>query len=368
MKTMRILVSLAVLAFGCGRQQLPAETEIPLCNLSILDSVGVELGDSAYIFGGIMGIEFMPDGGFAVLDRATCNIRLFTEMGEHTATIGRRGTGPGEIVQPYGLLLWSNGDLGVIDPFQGGLLRFSPGGEYMGIVFEATHNIPFDPRMVGDTAYIARRTAIETEGDQTFMETYLGFFPMSHEPSLKYISDRVPLDPASMADYILHNFFYSSWAVDPASGTLYAAPFHEGEYRILAFPFEGGDPRVIGMEVEPVAKTPEEIELEKAFVASYLTAAEGGNPMYDVNCEPWPFKLPVEGMYVDDSGNLWVLRGDTGEVLFNVWNSSGERIFDVALPGFAAGDHSFRIQGDRMLLWRENPTDYQKIYIIAIPW
>ncbi|MCK7535753.1 MAG: hypothetical protein MZV63_34570 [Marinilabiliales bacterium] len=65
-----------------------------------------------------------------------------------------------------------------------------------------------------------------------------------------------------MADYIPHSFFYSSWAVDPSSGTLYASPFHEGEYRILAFPFEGGDPRVISMEVEPVAKTPEEIQLE----------------------------------------------------------------------------------------------------------
>lgn len=368
MKKVRVLSLLAVLAAGCGQQQLPAEQQIPLCNLSVLDSVGVELGDSAYIFGGIMGVEFLPGGGFAVLDRATCNIRLFTDTGEHTATIGRRGTGPGEIVQPYGLLVWSNGDLGVIDPFQGGLLRFSQNGEYLGIVFEATHNIPFDPRMVGDTAYIAQRTAIETDGDQAFMETYLGFFPMSHDPAHKYISERTALDPSTMAEYILHSFFYSSWAVDTETGTLYAAPFHEGEYRILAFPCGGGEPRVMGMEVEPVAKTPEEIELERAFVASYLTAAEGGNPMYDVNCDPWPYKLPVEGMFVDDSGNLWVLRGDTGEVLFNVWSSAGERSFDVALPGFEAGDYGFRIRGDRMLLWRENPTDYQKIYLVAIPW
>lgn len=362
------LIPTAILALGCGKPPGPSDTGVPVCNLSMMDSVGVELGDSAYVFGGIMGLEFMPDGGFAVLDRATCNVRLFDPNGEHTLTIGRRGSGPGEIIQPYGLLVWSNGDIGVIDPFQGGLLRFSRAGEYQGIVFQATHNIPFDPHMIGDTAYIARRTTIEPEGDQVFMEAFLGRFPMTWEPSHKYLSTRVPLDPSAMADFLLRDFFYSSWTVDQLNGKLYAAPFQEGAYRILVFPVEGGEPEVITLETEPVAKTEEEIRLERAFIASYLTAAEGGNPMYDVNCTPWPYRIPIAGMTVDDSGNLWVLRGDVDHAFFNVWSSGGERLFDAALPGFPGGDLRVRIRGERMLLYRENPVDFQKIYLVAIPW
>lgn len=368
MRMLRLLVLPFLCLLGCGGTGTPAEPEIPLCNLSLVDSVGVELGDSAYVFGGIIGLEFMPGGGFAVLDRALCNVRLYTEDGDHALTIGRRGSGPGEIIQPFGLLVWSNGDLGVIDPFQGGLLRFGPDGEYLELVFQATHNIPFDPRMVGDTAYIARRTTIEAEGDQVFMESFLGRFPMTWEPSHKYLSTRVPLDPSSMADFLLRDFFYSSWALDRNNGRLYAAPFQDGAYRILVFPVSGGEPDVITMETVPVAKTEEEIRLEKAFIASYLTAAEGGNPMYDVNCNPWPYRIPIAGMEVDDGGNLWVLRGDTDQVFFNVWSAAGERLYDTVLPDFPTGDLRFRIRGDRMLLYSENPADYQQIYIVAIPW
>ncbi|MCK7535754.1 MAG: hypothetical protein MZV63_34575 [Marinilabiliales bacterium] len=180
MKIARVIAPLAVLAFGCGQQQLPAVSEIPPCNLSVLDSV-----EWSWVIRHISSAGSWASSSCRVVvlpfwtgPRATSGSSR--TWGNTPRRLAAGALGPGEIVQPYGLLLWSNGDLGVIDPFQGGLLRFSPDGEYLGIVFEATHNIPFDPRMVGDTAYIAQRTAIETEGDQTFMETYPRILP--HEP------------------------------------------------------------------------------------------------------------------------------------------------------------------------------------------
>lgn len=364
-------IPLSVLALmtvlGCGG---PGDAPEGVSSLSLVleDSIGIELGDSSYVFGAITGLEFIPGGGFAVLDRASCNVKLYDPDGVYQSTIGRRGSGPGEIVQPYGLLVWTNGDLGVIDPFQGGLLRFSPRGEYLGLEMEVTHNVPVDPRMVGDTGYVARRTAFFNDGGQDYMESFLGYFPMTWEPSLKYLSRSVPLDPNTMGDFFLHDFLYSSWAVDPGAGVIYAAPFQEGAYRILAFPLEGGDPREITLEVEPVPKTPEEIELEAAYVAAFLTAAEGGDPQYNVDCEPWPFRIPVAGMEVDDRGNLWVLRGDMDGTVFDLWSPDGRLMHRATLQGFTGGDLRFRIRDRRMLLYRENPVDFQKIYFITIPW
>lgn len=364
---MSIVLATLALLFACGEEAGNIETTMPICTLTVLDSVGVEIGDSAYVFGAILGLEFMPGGGFAVLDRVSCNVRLYDDRGIHQTTIAGSGSGPGEIVQPYGLFVWSNGDIGIMDPYRGGLQKFTREGEYLGTVIDVIRNVPLNPRMIGDTAYVAYRTRINPDGDNATVETFLGYFPMTWEPSHKYLSHTLPLDLNRMADFFLEQFFYTFWTIDRVNGLVYAAPFDEGEYRILAFPLEGGEPEVIEMETSPVPKTEAEIELERAFVAEYLTAAEGGEAPYNMHCEPWPYRLPIAGMEVDDDGNLWVLRGDRDDVVFDVWDRSGTRVTECLLPGLEWGDLNFRIRGGRMLLYRENPLDYQKIYIVQIP-
>lgn len=365
---MILVFSLTVAALtGCGGGETAAVETSPACSLRVTDSIGIELGDSDYVFGAILGLEFMPGGGFAVLDRAACNVRLFDDAGTHTGTISGPGSGPGQLVLPYGLLVWSNGDIGIIDPYQGGLLKFSREGDYLGLVAEMTHNIPFNPRMAGDTAFVAHRTEIVQDGDQATIEAFLGRFPMTWEPSHKYVSSSMPFDPVNLAGFLLEVFFYSQWTVDRSGGTVYAAPFDDGRYRILAFQISGGEPSVIEMETEPVPKTEEEIRLERAYIEEYLTTAEGGEPAYDVSCDPWPFHLPIAGMEADDGGNLWVLRGDMDEVFFDVWDSGGKLAGCFVLPGFPTGDMRFRIRGDLMLLYEENPVNFQKIYFIDIP-
>lgn len=368
---MKLIISAAIafpLFLGCS--EAPSDDDlagVPLLTLPVIDSVGVEYGDEDYVFGAITGLEFMPDGGFAVLDRVSCNVRIYDDRGVHRGTIGRQGSGPGEIVQPYGLFVWSSGDIGIMDPFQGGLQRFGRDGEFLGLEMEVFQNVPLDPRMVGDTAYIAYRTAIVTRNDQLTVEAFLGRFPMTWEPSYRYISDSVPLDPSDLTGFLLEVFFYTHWTIDRENGTVYVAPFSEGEYRVLAFPLEGGDPSVMEMETVPVPKTEEEIRLERAFVAEYLSIAEGGDPMYDVQCDPWPYRLPIAGLAADGLGRLWVLRGDRDGVFFNVWDPSGGRLFDAVIPEFGSGDLRFIAGRDRMLMYRENPEDYQKIYFVEIP-
>jgi hypothetical protein len=368
MNRLIFVISGVLLISGCENAAIPAESGVSLCTLSIIDSVGVELGDSAYIFGAILGAEFMPFGGFAVLDRAAGNIRLYSDTGSHQRTISRGGSGPGEIVQAYGLIVWPNGDMGVFDPYQGGLMRFNPGGEYLGLQFEAVQNIPLDPVMVGDSSYVAMRSAIHHENDQVFVESFLGSFPMTWEPSVKYISDLTLFDPSGLGDFLISTFFYRPWTVDRRRGTVYVAPYDQGRYSIMVFNPDGSSGGVLTLPTVPVEKTPDEIAGEREYIAAFLTAAEGGDPMYNVWCDPLPFKHPVGSMTVDDAGNLWVLRGDRDDVFFNVWNASGEHAFDCVLPGVPGGDIRFRVSGNRMLLYRENPLDYQKIYIIAVPW
>lgn len=52
--------------------------------------------DDAYAFSGIRGMRRLGDGTLAVANSGTGEIRLFSELGDHLASVGGQGEGPGE--------------------------------------------------------------------------------------------------------------------------------------------------------------------------------------------------------------------------------------------------------------------------------
>lgn len=58
--------------------------------------VGVVEGDEAYQFSQITGVVRLADGGVAVADGGSSQVRFFGPDGRHFATVGRAGGGPGE--------------------------------------------------------------------------------------------------------------------------------------------------------------------------------------------------------------------------------------------------------------------------------
>ncbi len=363
-----------VLATGCG--EVSPEAPSTSGELTILDTIGVEFGDPNYTFGAIMGMEFLPDGGFAVLDRAMGNIRVYSPSGEFLRDISAPGSGPGEVVQAYGMLLFPDGDFGIMDPSQGGLMRFSPQGEYLGLDFEIRQNIPLGMVMVGDSGYAGSRTAILDHEGAPQLETFIGHFPMRWEPDHKYISTTAPLDVESISGFLMETMLQCPWAVDPSDGTVYAAPYSSGEFRIGVYPLPGspdgtpapGPASVIELDLPAVEKTQAEIEEEREYYAALFTVMEMGDPQYNVYCDPFPFRHPVRSMTVDDARRLWVLRGDTDEVSFFLFSPSGELLREFTLPGLPPAEQLvFRVRGQRMLVYAENPADYQRIWLVEIP-
>ncbi len=368
MKTLSILSVFVLMACGCGG----GSADIPssgVDTLAVFDSVGVEFGDSLYTFGAIMGLEFLPDGGFAVLDRAMGNIRVFSPSGEFLRSISSPGSGPGEVIQAYGMLVFPCGDFGIMDPNQGGLMRFSPSGDYLGLEFEIHRNIPLGMVMVGDSAYAGSRTSILQDGGSSSLETFIGHFPMSWEPDYKYLSSTAPLDMERISGFLMETMLQCPWTVDPSNGTVYAAPYHSGEFRIeVLHLYDSLPPGEITMDLPVVEKTEAEIREEREYYAALFTVMESGEPSYNVYCDPFPFRHPVRAMDVDEKGFLWVLRGDTDDVRFLVFSVDGELSADYLLQGISAQEQlAFRVQGSRMLLYSENPVDYQKIWMVDLP-
>src|SRR5688500_16510789 len=75
-------------------------------------SIGENQGMS---FGMIAGITTAPDGRFFVLDRMESRVHVFSAAGKLEKTFGKRGAGPGELSNLAMDILYSSGQLAIID-------------------------------------------------------------------------------------------------------------------------------------------------------------------------------------------------------------------------------------------------------------
>lgn len=95
----------------------------PLAQSVALGSVRTEIGreDEAgpYMFGSFGGIAMGGDGTIYVADNSTNEIRIFDQRGRHLGTFGRRGRGPGEFVNPIGLVHDGDSTMFALQAYQG---------------------------------------------------------------------------------------------------------------------------------------------------------------------------------------------------------------------------------------------------------
>lgn len=70
---------------------------------------------SKLILSGLTDGVFLPDGGLAVLNRYSQEVRLFSSDGSYQSALGRRGDGPGEFRDPIEITLLGSDSLAVWD-------------------------------------------------------------------------------------------------------------------------------------------------------------------------------------------------------------------------------------------------------------
>lgn len=63
-------------------------------SLVVVDSIGVEFGDSEELFGDVNGAYFIDESTFVVFDQAWQNLRTFNSRGNHILTRYFQGNGP----------------------------------------------------------------------------------------------------------------------------------------------------------------------------------------------------------------------------------------------------------------------------------
>ncbi len=373
---MRILtaVALMTLLMSCGEEETTGSiadettSEVPTVYLVPVDSLGIELGDSTYVMGAIEGIAYGPDGNIAVLDCAYACIRIYSPEGEYIRQIGRRGNGPGE--------LQSIAFLGISE--DGHVYLTGDGGEILGVhqydyyTGEWLGSLPSlgtPPTCIEgaeESFYVRKDINFDVSSGEPMILISIAKFTLDgEEPVVTYIEDTAPFDPADMASMIKLVWYGYDIAAD-YSGNTFIAPRSTDEAVVIVFDSDGMETGRIELDLEPVSRTDEEIEMERLILRAKMAAMDM-DPLTPV--EPDPFKPLIRGLEIDGEGNIWVQHGGPVVPTFSVYSSSGELMYIAEVAGDHPDGNSWRfyIDGNGILAYAEDPLDgYQKVYLLEL--
>jgi len=397
-RSLSILVLALLLAAGCGGGEQPAENgqdtsadnggdnaTVPLDEeyslpeadvyLTVSDSIGVELGDSNYVFGQIIGADLTASGNIAVLDLQKTCISVFNPAGDFIERIGRQGSGPGEFQLPAGMAFFPvEAESGTPDSLVPGFAVCDAMGGKL-VYFDAEHDYMMDVQgfFPSPPAVLAGVRGGDIVGmkpefvqDETGM--YMGFtiarWPMGEpEPSVVYYESMSPFDPSdlsSMQDDIV------SFAASP-DGLVLTAPLSTEEYTFTLWSPDGEELFIfVDEDYQRVPKSQTEIETEREMVNSRMV--QQGMPESMANWEPDPYRSAVGGLWFDELDRIWVTRGTTRTPSFDVYDLDGNLLFNAALD---AGERAITwqviIRGDMFIAFDADPEYYPQIFMGSLP-
>ena len=339
--------------------------------MTIVDSIGVEMGDSCYIFGSIEGLGYTPDGNIAVLDRISADIRIFSSGGEYLWKSGGRGGGPGEMHNPLSFFLFPDGRMCALDPWRSGLQMYSRDGVYQGIGMDISNNVHICPEIVSDSSFVSLKTEfIVEDAAAPRLAVFVALFEMSAEPEITYWREELEVDFLTAADLSQKYLLTISIAVDTLNNIVYLTPYSGTDYLIERYSLDGERLTDLELEIETVPLTEDEIRVAEEFVRQRLSSLEGGNPQYNVHLtDPITHRIPVIDLEIDSCGNLWARRGTEDKPFFDIWSAEGELIGSAVMAGAGPERLSWEFElcsNDRMLAYDTDPDLYQKIYMIDI--
>ena len=372
--------TLIFLTIACGNQQSTEEVVeettatsegyiYPEANvyLAISDSIGIEMGDSNYVFGSIAtsnGVGIIPVGEIVVLDMQKSCISLFSPEGEFIKQIGRHGSGPGEFLLPVAMTIFPDGGLAVSDAMAGKLIYFNSDLEYES---DISGFFPSPPSVISglDGGAIV---GVKPEFQQNEEGMFMGFAvarwePEQVEPSVVYLSNSSPFNPDDLTsmqeDYIIFG--------TAPDGVVITSLLSSEVYEFVVWNSEGDELyTIIDESYERVLKTQEEIDIETEL--SNRAMIQQGMPPEMANWEPDPYRSAVGSFAVDGQDRLWVRRGTIQSPFFDVYDLDGNHLFTSVLD-YEEADLRWIvcIEDDKFVAYDAYPEYYQQIFIGDLP-
>lgn len=371
MKKLSIALALAIaVVTGCGGGETEPISEHvqgieERVSIVITDSIGVELGDSNYVFASIDALAHGPDGNIYALDKGACCVKVYSPRGDFIRTISRDGDGPGEVTGAFAMAVLGDGRISICAPFQGGIHNFLPDGTWEGLTAEFTRNPPINMVGADSNAYIALKIAIDPVDGEFVSKCLIGRYEEDNEPSVIYYETESPFDPNDLTGLLNETLFSCEFFAD-RSGNVYLSHYSTEEYIVNVFDRDGDQILQIEKDVSRVSKSPEEIQEEKAWMETWLRSMGTQGVVIDYN--PEQYRWTISDIGCDDQGRIWVRRGTELAPVFDVYDSQGNPLFAADIEG--VGDDgqfwNFVIDEFGIMAYSINPDYYSRIWLMEL--
>lgn len=368
MKLFAVIICFMALLSACGGgssdESVNTSGSEEIRTVSIIDSIGIELGDSNYVLGAIESVCFGPEGCIHALDLVRGSVMIYTPDGDYVRRVARKGEGPGEITIPLDMTVLNNGRIMVTA--LGGIHEFTPEGDYAGVAAEYFNNPPMNLTAVGDSSLLASKLTVEPgEGGNAVVDYWLSILDEDGGPGVVFATDRIPFDPHNLTEMLNRTWMAYSIAAD-LEGKVYLAPNSSEEFIINIYDSDALLLRTIELDVPMVQKTREEMREEKEWMELHLQNMGVSGVM--VEFEPDPYRRMITDLGVDAQGRIWARKGTELRPVFEVFSVEGEHLFTAEIPGVGdAGQFwSFAIEDRGMAAYSTNPELFQQIYLLRL--
>jgi hypothetical protein len=329
---------------------------IPNYSLCVVDSFGLEIGDSLHMIGSIDDFCYHPNGSVIILDRAALRVRVIPNQ-EEPYFISGEGEGPGEMLYPQSVCTLEDGTVLVADEMKQTVMAFSSTGSYLGDFFTTDRYVPYQMFPVDSTSIVGSMLNLEM-GDQVFFSFYIGRFNADSIPAITYNTVRWEWPAPQMYTDTECMEFTAGF-----DGRVFLAQDNTA-YRISVFSPDGEELYSIeNPDVNRIPKTPEEIEEEIVDFESWAREDQA----YTGGYEPSPYHHLISLTGIDSEGNLWVERlGNEDEYQFDVWDEAGNLIRTASLSGYDEIDLLFSVDQYGILAAVVDPEHYPRIFKLEL--
>ncbi len=335
----------------------------PQFDLVKADSIGIELGDSNYVFGTIIDAAYLIDGRIALLDMQRKKVLVYSEDGEFLMQAGSGGSGPGEFLLPFTITALSSGGFAVSDIHAGKVVFFDSTCTHER---ELSNFYPMAPMTIEtgvNGSIIGKRMNYyyDEEEDRLFSGSQFCQWSDSTEPDFVFLENYADHQSDERISYNYTSSF---------DGMFFCCPSSEDEYVITGFT-PGGD-TAFSTEVswEATAMTREEIDAARPGIIVPGPGSE--STITELNADWEPDSIRNAGLLVgvDNKNRLWVKsgRGETVSLVFDLYESgSGSFITSIqtTLPAIARY-WNIEVSESGILGWDHNPADYPRVYILEL--
>lgn len=332
--------------------------------LYISDSIGIDMGDSNYVFGAVSSATLTTNGNIAVLDMQKIVISLFTPDREFIGNVGRQGSGPGEFLYPAAIASRPEGGFVVSDLMGNKLINYDSNYEY---ISEQTGFYPSPPLAfvaIEGMEIIALKSVLDESEGRTSMGKAVGRWTMEDpDPSVTYYSSLSRFDPNDMNSSDKNAVLFTA----SLNGNVFTSQISPDVYSFTSWSRDGEELfTYIDEDFQPERRTQEDINAEIDQIDRRMSSQ--GLSASAIGWNPNPDKFAISGLFVDGINRLWVSKGTTQTPYFDVYDLAGLHLFSAALDaGLRSQSWITIIIQDKFICFDRHPEDCPRVFFGDLP-